>query len=336
MKNLLSRLPFSSRTTPIDESDDPFLKWSIDFFQTHSQYEMAENQCLVQGGGGLNRVVRAKMNGRNVVLKHYSKPGRLSLEKHALEVFESICEIPRFIAVHEENTLAMDEITGQPYIDSSPEDRKSLRKLGRILANLSQTHLVESVVRTTQKISLCASHLGVSMPEEIWSQKVVQSRKVCEELPGFNDPIILNSVAIMEETKSVISRSKLSLVHYDVNPTNVLVNEGIVTGIVDLESCELGVPLIQIGDALGWFYDFKMPDEIPDIIAGWEEAMSSTIDRRQLWAVMASHFWNHANCWGYPGPEWPVWFTPIPPKLLKEQLYESARILGINSHDILA
>ena len=117
---------------------------------------MAENQCFVQGGGGLNRVVRAKMNDRNVVLKHYSKPGRLSLEKHALEVFERICEIPRFIAIHEENTLAMDENYWATIYRQQSRRQKVIEKIrGEFLANLSQTHLVESLVRTTQKISLC-------------------------------------------------------------------------------------------------------------------------------------------------------------------------------------
>ena len=74
------------------------------------------------------------------------------------------------------------------------------------------------------------------------------ARRIEREVPGYDEPIYLESIALLESQIATVEEDRRILFHDDFG--NLYVQNGELQGLFDLENCRLGVELMQLSKGL--------------------------------------------------------------------------------------
>lgn len=310
--------------------DDAFYERAVAavraFMEERDGWQFSAQPPFVQGNS--HRVVRACWNDAPVVFKFYSNPSSKESELAALRHYASSGLVPEIIDTEPDYLLVMTETPGTTLRDllqgdseqNSPKWPERMRQIGKAIARFAQMPL------------------DPAMPAqvELWiASSLEASWRVYEAEPSYHTALFRQSLEMQEAFLPTVMEPPFFLYNADLNPGNILIDDGNLSGFVDVEACRPGTLALQCGGVLFSLaaYDYNQ-DIAPGLwsafLEGYEGLMGPTWSSELSQASLAMayfKYWTFIHCNAYPGRQRPSWFVLPDAVRAREVFVRCARII---------
>lgn len=215
------------------------------------------------GDGRRNDVWFAPTDDGEVVVRLLADDRRLVMEQRVLDVAAD-AGIPvagcRWASADPFPVMVQGRLSGRPLTEVEPSTAL-LADLARIL------RLVHGVAVSGGFGNLDAELRGATLELSVWFVDRVREEAAHVRLGSDDFALVDAAVARMAAGSAVLDRQRPGLVHGDVQPTNILVEDDRVTGLLDWEAAKSGPPALDFGWWDWWSTAFETPwstDELLD------------------------------------------------------------------------
>jgi len=253
-----------------------------EFVASHPGLTIDEDPPTVQGV--TNRVLFGKASGIPVVYKYFCETPRKVQEEKAINSLSRSIFIPRLLLFRSDRIMVMTRFPGRTLWETHKElDQKVLSGLfSQIGSALSE---LEDIARPVDQFSLKKDTPGVkfdvtyfwnsSLPD--FFDSLVDACMSEMTRFGINDPVLVKSIRAMAERRSEFLDRKSYFHPDDIHENNVVVEEGNLRGIIDLEMSRTGNDIYLLCAAFNSksLRDPYFRDAFRD---GWEAVRGSKID----------------------------------------------------------
>lgn len=201
---------------------------------------------------------------RHYVVKRHWARSKAEREIEALRALHDHPSTPALLATDDRDgtlTLLIEGLPGAPWTPDRDATPELDRALGRAMAQMHHA-AAESFEGTTSWHELLRTNA-----ERYVASIGPEDRSLAER----------GSHLLLRRLDDVPDSDEPRLVHFDLRPGNVLVNDGCLTGIIDFEACRGGHPSMDF---------FKLWQQVPRHLDGILEGYCDVAGSRADWAEL--------------------------------------------------